>query len=44
MSGWPRKKSGQNTNANDTLTFGDAELAFATSDAPAGGSVELQTV
>jgi len=46
MSGWPRKKSGQNINANDyALTSGDAFAAFAANPAPAGGSAKLhQTV
>lgn len=35
MSGWPRKKSGQNTNANETtLTFADFEAQTANTEAP----------
>lgn len=36
MSGWPRKKTGQKTNANETtLTYADFERETANTVAPA---------
>jgi len=40
MSGWPRKKSGHKTNANEnTLTYADFERETANAEAPVGSAI-----